>query len=218
VNAFFLHTPPVVAHRNRIDTLVKRLDAETLRVRRQGRRTKIFNLGCGPAVEIQRFLQDSLWSDMTDFTLMDFNDETVAYASQTLGRVRDKNGRRSTLTVLKKSVAQLVANSSKFSPASFDLVYCAGLFDYLPDALCTRLLDFFYHIVAPGGLVLVSNVDACNPMRKSMELIMEWFLIYRDAIQIAELIPKVIGKENVRVFSEPSSVNIFAEIRKPLHA
>jgi extracellular factor (EF) 3-hydroxypalmitic acid methyl ester biosynthesis protein len=55
-------------------------------------------------------------------------------------------------------------------------------------------------------------------MRKSMELIMEWFLIYRDAIQIAELIPKVIGKENVRVFSEPSSVNIFAEIRKPLHA
>ena len=213
LNNFFLNTPPVVAHRNRIDTLVKHLSAETLRVR--GRRAKILNLGCGPAMEIQRFLRDSAWSDAVDFTLLDFNDETVAYANKTLSRIRDENGRRSTLTVLKKSVAQLVANSAKFAPGSFDLVYCAGLFDYLPDNICTRLLEVFYQFAAPGGLVLVSNVDACNPSRESMELIMDWLLLNRDARQMAELTPVGIAAEDVRIFSEPSSVNIFAEIRKP---
>ena len=32
-----------------------------------------------------------------------------------------------------------------------------------------------------------------------------------------EIIPTEIAKDSVHVFSEPSSVNIFAEIRKPLN-
>jgi extracellular factor (EF) 3-hydroxypalmitic acid methyl ester biosynthesis protein len=216
LNAFFLNTPPVVAHRNRIDTLVRHLQAETARTK--GRRAKVFNLGCGPAAEIQRFLSDAIWSNSTDFTLLDFNDETVAFAQRTLTHIRDLHGRKTGLDVMKKSVAQLIKDSSKFKPGSFDLVYCAGLFDYLSDSVCTRLLEVFYELAAPGGLVLVSNVDASNPSRGWMECMVDWFLVYRDANKMHEIIPAGILPDAVRVFSEPSSVNIFAEIRKPLHA
>lgn len=215
LNTFFLNTPPVVAHRNRIDTLLKHLQAETLRV--HGRRAKIFNVGCGPAAEIQKFLRDTDWRITADFTLLDFNDETVAYAQQTLNQIRDMSGQNVNLEVIKKSVAQLLANRSKLKPQSYDFVYCAGLFDYLTDNVCTKLLELFYELVTPGGLVLVSNVDSSNPARGWMECMVDWFLVYRDANKMNDIIPPEIPRQATRVFSEPSSVNIFAEIRKPLH-
>ena len=160
LNAYFLKTPPVVAHRNRIDTLVKHLQAEVLRANQSGRRARVFNLGCGPAAEIQTFLQNVSWSSLADFTLLDFNDETVVFAQQTLGRIRNENARKTGLEVIKKSVAQLLKDNAKLKPVSYDLVYCAGLFDYLPDNVCTRLLEVFYELTAPGGLILVTNVDS----------------------------------------------------------
>lgn len=218
LNAFFLNTPPVVAHRNRIDTLVKHLQAETLRANQKGRRAKVFNLGCGPAAEIQRFMRDVNGSSLTDFTLLDFNDETAAFAQRTLSHIRNQHARKTGLDVIKKSVVQLLKDRSKFKPGSYDLVYCAGLFDYLTDNVCTRLLEVFYELAAPGGLVLVSNVDACNPSRGWMECMVDWFLVYRDANKMREIIPAEIAGDSVHIFSEPSSVNIFAEIRKPQHA
>jgi extracellular factor (EF) 3-hydroxypalmitic acid methyl ester biosynthesis protein len=215
LNAFFLNTPPVAAHRNRIDTLQKCLQTETLRATQQNRRAKVFNLGCGPAAEIQRFMRDSACSNTTDFTLLDFNDETVAFARQTMNEIKFQNRRATGIQVIKKSVTQLLRDSSKFERGSFDLVYCAGLFDYLSDNVSTMLLEVFYELVSPGGLVLVSNVDACNPSRGWMECMVDWYLVYRDAGQMRELIPEGIAGDSVRIFSEPSSVNIFAEIRKP---
>jgi extracellular factor (EF) 3-hydroxypalmitic acid methyl ester biosynthesis protein len=218
LNAFFLNTPPVVAHRNRIDTLVKHLSAETLRAVQQKRRATIFNLGCGPAAEIQRFMADSAWSNSANFSLLDFNDETVAFAQRTLNQVKHQNNRETGIQVMKKSVTQLIKDSSKFGQNSFDLVYCAGLFDYLSDNVCTTLVEIFYDLVAPGGLVLVSNVDASNPSRGWMECMVDWYLVYRNARQMREIMPEGIPGDAVRIFSEVSSVNIFAEIRKPLNA
>ena len=215
LNAFFLNTPPVVAHQNRIDTLVRHLQSESIRISQSGNRTHIFNLGCGPAVEIQRFMSQSIHSNTANFTLLDFNNETVKYAQQTLGQIREKNRRRTNISVFKKSVAQLIKDNSQFKKGTYDLVYCAGLFDYLPDSICTMLLEVFYELAAPGGKVLVSNVDACNPSRGWMECMVDWYLTYRDANQMQEIIPKNISKDFVQIYSEPSSVNIFAEIRKP---
>jgi len=129
--------------------------------------------------------------------------------------VKAQNHRKTGIEVTKKSVTQLLKDSSKFQPGGYDLVYCAGLFDYLSDNVCTLLLEVFYELAAPGGLVLVSNVDASNPSRGWMECMVDWYLVYRDARQMRELIPGEIARDSVRVFSEPSSVNIFAEIRKP---
>jgi extracellular factor (EF) 3-hydroxypalmitic acid methyl ester biosynthesis protein len=215
LNAYFLRTAPVVAHRNRIDGLLKHLNEEVLRATQNGRRAKIFNLGCGPAAEIQKFFREMNLSSSADFTLLDFNDETVAYAQQTLSQIRDQHGRNAGIEVIKRSVAQLLKEKPKLKTGGYDLVYCAGLFDYLPDNVCTRLLEVFYELTAPGGLVLVTNVDVYNPSRGWMECVVDWFLVYRNAGKMREIIPSEIPQDLVRVFSEPSSVNIFAEIRKP---
>ena len=91
LNTFFLNTPPVVAHRNRIDSLAQQLHFETYRTSAKGRTTKVFNLGCGPALEIQRFLPESPLSGNVEFTLLDFNNETVEYTQRILGEIMEKN-------------------------------------------------------------------------------------------------------------------------------
>ncbi len=218
LNTFFLNTPPVVAHRNRIDSLTERLHSEVFRKSVKGQPTKIFNLGCGPALEIQRFLAKSPLSDNVEFTLLDFNDETIEYTQRNLAQICRKYDSDCMIRVIKKSVAQLIKDSSGFARGSFDLVYCAGLFDYLPDPVCSRLMAIFWNLVAPGGLLLVSNVHSNNPSRGWMEYMVDWHLIYRDAGQMHDILPPDVPREQVRIFVEEIGVNIFAEIRRPLDA
>jgi extracellular factor (EF) 3-hydroxypalmitic acid methyl ester biosynthesis protein len=217
LNAFFLNTPPVVAHRNRIDLLVQRLEAET---RRNAAKNciKIFNLGCGPALEIQRYLPLSPLSKKVEFTLLDFNNETVEYTQRILNEIKNKHQCGGAIHLIKKSVMQLLKDSSQFRNNSFDLVYCAGLFDYLPDTICERLVQKFYDLTMPGGLVLVSNVHVNNPSRGWMEYVVDWNLVYRNTEQMQAILPKDIPKEFFNILVEPTGVNIFVEIRKPKNA
>ena len=60
-----------------------------------------------------------------------------------------------------------------------DLIYCAGLFDYLSDKICSRLLQLFYNWANAGGLVVATNVTPSNSVRYFLEHLLEWNLIYR---------------------------------------
>jgi extracellular factor (EF) 3-hydroxypalmitic acid methyl ester biosynthesis protein len=215
LNMFFVNTPPVVAHRNRIDSLTEHLLYEVFRTSTKGKPTKIFNLGCGPALEIQRFLAKSPLTDEVEFTLLDFNDETVEYTQRNLAQICRKYDSDCMVRVIKKSVAQLIKDSSAFARGSYDLVYCAGLFDYLPDPVCSKLMAIFWELVAPGGLLLVSNVHSNNPSRGWMEYMVDWHLIYRNVEQMNEILPPEVSREQIRIFVEEIGVNIFAELRKP---
>jgi len=222
LNLYFLNTPPVVAHRNRLDYLAELLVRETNRVARRGGIAKVLNLGSGPAVEVQAFLAESPSNLNAEFTLLDFNDETVRHAEQALNHIKGKHHRNVQTRVIKKSVHQLLKEHSKsvskLGNRSYDFVYCAGLFDYLSDHVCETLLSIFYDLVAPGGLTVVTNVDPHNPSRGWMEYVVDWHLFYRNSQEVANLVPKQIPPDATRIIAEPTGVNTFVEIRKPEHA
>lgn len=220
VNLWFLNQAPAVAHRNRIQYLFDSLNQETRRVAAEGRKATIFNLGCGPAGEIQRFLGSGELADLADFTLADFNDETLDFAQRRLEAVRLKHGRSTPMQFVKRSVHQILKDASRPTgkEARYDLVYCAGLFDYLSDRICQRLMNIFYDMVAPGGLLIATNVDASNPLRNGMEFLLEWHLIYRDTRQLQLLHPLAAPPECITTKSDATGVNIYIEVRKPLTA
>ena len=105
-----------------------------------------------------------------------------------------------------------LANQSTVSEGH-DYVYCAGLFDYLTDQVCAKLMGLMYDWLAPGGLLIITNVEPRNPLRHGMEHLLDWHLIYRDAPQLLKLKPA--SAEDVRVLSDDTGVNVFMEIRKP---
>jgi extracellular factor (EF) 3-hydroxypalmitic acid methyl ester biosynthesis protein len=217
VNLWFLSQAPATAHRNRIKYLTDKLVEETRRVARQGRMAKIFNLGCGPAKEVQNFLLQHDLCERASFTLLDFNDETLQYTHRLLEDIRMRNHRYTPIHLVKKSVHQILKEAMR--PAGdgpkYDLLYCAGLFDYLSDRICKRLINIFYDMLAPGGLLLATNVDVANPNRQTMEYVLEWHLVYRNREQLDSLKPDAAPAGAVEIKHDATGVNIFIEVRKP---
>ncbi len=217
LNKLYLEIPPVIAHRNRITYLVEQLRTETEYAASHGRTAKVFNLGCGPAQEIQNFLTHEAISDETDFTLLDFNDETLENTSHALGELKTTHARRTAIRFEKRSVHQILKEAGKSSSTQikYDVVYCAGLFDYLSDRICRRLLEIFYDMLAPGGLLIATNVHPSNPWRNWMEYLAEWHLVYRNEEQLLKLAPSRAPAQASIVKAEATGVNIFLEVRKP---
>ena len=217
-NVWLLQQGSAAAHRNRVNYLKQRLIEVAAAAARAGRRARILNLGCGPAGEVQEFLAESELSNSAQFTLLDFNDETLRHVAAVLGQ-RQREYRRSTsIDLVKKSVQQLLKDMVRADGISrgksYDFIYCAGLFDYLPDRTCKRLMTLFHQSLVPGGLMLATNVAPASPNRGSLELILDWHLIYRDAAKVAALCPEEFPKEEVRVLSDDTGINVFLEARK----
>lgn len=221
INAWFLNQPPAVAHRNRVEYLTKRIVEESVRLGRSSG-IRLFNLGCGPALELQAFLRDWEASNRLEATLLDFNEETISYVSRVLQDSKRVNSRGARFGFIKKSVFQVLKEGGKVAgksaDAQWDLVYCAGLFDYLPDSVCQRLMTIMYQWVAPGGLLLATNVDASNPLQHGMDYLLDWSLVYRNAPQTFDLRPAGCSAEDVSVKSDITGVNLFLEVRKPSDA
>jgi extracellular factor (EF) 3-hydroxypalmitic acid methyl ester biosynthesis protein len=217
VNVVFLQNPPAEAHRNRIHHLIRRLNEEARRVSAEGRRLQVMNLGCGPAREVQEFMEKDPISDQVDFLLLDFNGQTLEYTRQRLFETRKAHGRRTGIMFLEKSVNQLLKEAIRGAPQEklFDFVYCAGLFDYVSERICKRLNDLFYAMLAPGGLMLVTNVDASKPFKHSMDYLMDWHLIYRNRAEMAGLMPSASKPGLGEVLADRTLVNLFLEVRKP---
>jgi extracellular factor (EF) 3-hydroxypalmitic acid methyl ester biosynthesis protein len=214
VNGIFLLTPPVTAHQARIVYLKEKLAEEARRMALLDRPLRVFNLGCGPAREIQEFMAEEELSGRSQLTLLDFNQETLDYTGKLLGELRTRHGRGTQIQMLRKSVHQILKEVGKPVSARYDLVYCAGLFDYLSDQVCKKLLGYLYDLVVPGGLMIATNVSDSNPSQGWMEYVLDWHLIYRNAAQFAALSP--LGDNNPQaVKAIAAGVNIALEIRKP---
>jgi len=216
LNLNFLALPAGQAHRNRVKMLSDYLRAETRRVMKAHRPARIFNLGCGPAQEVQAFPSRDDLCERAELTLLDFNEETIRNTEALLREIKIRHARKTTLQTRQRSVHQILKDQGHSEEdSSYDLVYCAGLFDYLSDRVCRRLMNIFYRMVAPGGLLIVTNVEDSNPSKKVMEYMMEWHLVYRDRKQLLSLRPDAAGESDCRILADDTGLNIFLEIRKP---
>ena len=218
LNRWFLRQPPAQAHRNRIKYLTQKLVEETTRVSALSRAARVFNLGCGPAGEIKSFLEQHGVCNRADLTLVDFNDETLNYVRALLEGTKARHNRTTPMHFVKKSVFQLLKGKGKTVEGAFetkyDLIYCAGLFDYLNDQVCQQLTGLLYDLLAPGGLLIATNVDVSNPIRHWLGQILDWHLVYRDGRQMHALVGQLAGQPDVRVWADESSINLLCEVRR----
>jgi extracellular factor (EF) 3-hydroxypalmitic acid methyl ester biosynthesis protein len=209
---------PAQSVRNRIAHLKKNLVSETARMARAGRRARVLNVGCGPARELQDFLRETPLSHELDCTLLDFNQETLDHASRHLNELRHGLARRTRVATVNTSVHQLlrraVRQGSLGLDGDFDLIYCAGLFDYLSENTCTEMVKLFHHSLRPGGLVVVANMNDAKPFRNFIEFVLDWQLIYRQPRAVGQFAPEPL-RQHASVVAEPAAVNLFLHLRKP---
>ena len=94
----------------------------------------------------------------------------------------------------------------------FDLIYAAGLFDYLANDIALRLLSAMVKATTPGGRVLIANFMPDIPDIGYMESFMAWRLIYRTPSDLSSLVNALNSSDiaDLAVTTDPDENVAFA--------
>lgn len=201
------------ANINRISYLVEKIRAAIRATR--GRRLRVASIGCGPAREIMSLLEEQpVLGGALDVMLLDQEERTIAHCERTLVPLAKRTGAR--IQLIRESIRRLLTGHRLSSAlGEQDLIYSAGLFDYLNERSFRSLLSSLHGALVKGGLLVVGNVAAHNPSRHAMEYFSDWFLIHRSEAELREmtshLLPTPAG---YRVEAEPLGVNLFLVVHR----
>ncbi|MEZ4933197.1 MAG: hypothetical protein R2788_13880 [Saprospiraceae bacterium] len=124
---------------------------------------------------------------------------------------------------LKKILIPFKYKIKKLKPNSFDLIYSAGLFDYIktfsdPEKGTLALTKKLFDLLKPNGRLLIGNASPKMPpgIIWAMECLCDWHLIYRtkkEVLDFADAIPKNQIK-TIDVIAEETGINWFLDLQK----
>jgi extracellular factor (EF) 3-hydroxypalmitic acid methyl ester biosynthesis protein len=214
VNAAYVSLPIAICVRNRARILERYLMEGVQRKALESGLFRVVSIGCGPAIEVQRFAINCPLAEKSSFDLIDFNEETLNYAHRKVMEAMNTSGHRLELTIINQSVNGLLKTAASRAfrelQGKYDFVYCAGLFDYLSDKVCIRLLRLFYSWLRENGTLLVTNMHEGQCDKYVLEHVSDWYLIYRNEKQMQKMIP---GLGVQRTFTDETGINLCLEVQ-----
>ena len=116
------------------------------------------------------------------------------------------------VTVVNQGVRELASGPLAQTLGDFDLIYSAGLYDYLPDTLAKRLTRRLLQMLRPGGRLLIANFVPGGTGRGYMELFMDWTLILRNEAAMQAL-ATAAGASSAVTFHDPHRNVVYAELQ-----
>lgn len=213
MNVYATQQPSARANINRIEYLGDKIK-HAIDQRPEGR-VRIASIGCGPAQEIFAFLSKyPALGARLDIALIDQEERAIAHCERTLAPLAARTNAR--VRVIKESARRLLTDQRLGQAlGACDLIYSAGLFDYLADRSFRALLGVLYGALKDGGMLAVGNVAAHNPDRYVLEYLAEWYLHHRSREELLELASDLApAPEDFVVDAEPSGVNLFLLVRR----
>ncbi|MFO0603220.1 MAG: hypothetical protein U0324_08600 [Polyangiales bacterium] len=209
-----VNTRGAQAVRARKDMLKSRLAAQ-LAHRGHFGPLRVASIAAGPAQEVFELLASLDGPPPpVEFVLFDQDAQALAIAQARLTRYAQ---RFSTLKIvyLHDSIKRLLQDPTLFlGLGPFDLIFCAGLFDYLKFATAATLCRHFHANLAPGGVAYVGNMVPENPCRWFLEHHLDWYLTYRTRDEMLEFARAAAPGSEISVVEESTGLNPFVTIRK----
>ncbi len=97
-----------------------------------------------------------------------------------------------------------------------DLIYSAGLYDYLSECIARRLTRQLFGMLRSGGRLMVANFATSTPDAGYLEAFMDWWLVYRDEQQMQALTSEIEPGEIARLHMFRDSVSnvIYMELTR----
>jgi hypothetical protein len=197
------------AVRHRAHYLVGKITAAAVRGGPH-RPARILSVAAGPAMELQLILRKDpslLRAGNVEITLLDQDAGALTHAREQIRALAAQARVDVTLSCINTSIRTVIAAGLH---GSYDLIYSAGLFDYLNDrtasAAGVRLAD----ALTSGGSAVIGNFGIANPTRPLMELILDWPLHHRSASDLRRLFGDI--GTSMTIEQEATGVNLFAVI------
>lgn len=208
---YFLAEPAVEAVRNRGRYLAEKI-SQVFATHPPGQELNILSLANGTAVELEYFLQNGkkFYGGKATFTCADLAEESLKSAQRQIALVERqvKSGFQYDFQPL--TLSQLLVEG--LPEGAYDLIYSAGLFDYLTEPVARMTAQRMFLSLKPGGRMIIGNFSTDNPSASLMELSLDWNLIHRTQADLERLYQN-LGRR-FYVEAEPLGVNLFAVIEK----
>jgi extracellular factor (EF) 3-hydroxypalmitic acid methyl ester biosynthesis protein len=204
MNKFHFSTDALLAHQERIDFLYEELCAA---YQKTPGGFSFLSLGSGPAEEILRFLAKNRLTKPVRAALLDGDAYALADFSERLQYLRAEDFNADLVNL---NIMDLLRDREDRSDAkTFQLTYCAGLFDYFSKAICRRLVRYLIGRTQPGGKLIITNVHRNNEMRHYMDYCGGWRIIHRNESEVQALVPPEYQSE---LHYDENRTNIFLKV------
>ncbi|SAL00362.1 hypothetical protein AWB78_05939 [Caballeronia calidae] len=118
------------------------------------------------------------------------------------------------ITAERRNIKDIVAGRLNYE--GLDLIYAAGLYDYLmPEAAHSLTLRLF-NMLAPGGTLFIANFLSNIPDAGFMEAAMDWWLIYRDENEMRALLSGIEESDiaSMQQYRDPDNNITFLEVHR----
>jgi SAM-dependent methyltransferase len=151
------------------------------------------SLACGPAQEIVEFFGKVATEDHQKYNivLMDQDTEALLEARRNVGDILTNRNLKSNVVFAPVSVSNIVKESKEFqlvNKLKFDLIYTAGLYDYLSQPLARLLTERLFGMLKVGGRLIIGNFHPNNPTKAICEMAADWSLIHRTENEMYDLV------------------------------
>lgn len=204
IHRYFIGHPNAEAVRNRAEYLAEELTASIGHW--GGEPLRVLSVASGPAREIALLLEQGVDLSNVEFELLDQDPEALSDAYHRIARVARKTGRTVSLRLTEKRIKEFIKEESR---ERYDFIYSAGLFDYLPDDTAVAAARRMYSLLKPGGRLIIGNFRGVDRHKATMEIAMDWHLIYRTTEDLRRLFGQL---GDMTVDAEPEGINLFARV------
>ena len=174
------------------------------------RPARILSVAAGPAMELQQILRTDpalLRAGRAEIALLDQDASALRHAREQIGARAAQARVEVTLRCLHTSIRTVITQGLT---GCYDLIYSAGLFDYLADRTARAASARLVQALAPGGHAVIGNFGTANPTRPLLELILDWPLHHRSASDLYQLFGDI--GTGITIEQEATGINLFAVI------
>ena len=209
VDAFCLQRPGSLAIRGRRLLLKNELLQLSADIVARGQTIRIMNLACGPNRELFDFLAEFKHSEAVEALCVDIDSEALQYTNQYVNIFPH----RASIRLMSENVIKWSLKRVSHHLEPMDIIYSAGLCDYLDTRLFRALITQCFNHLKPGGTLLLGNF-ASYPDSIFLDKLLKWELIYRNGEDLKELFRPTPFGDKVEIIAEPGQVNLFARATK----
>jgi len=173
--------------------------------KKEGKHVGVVSLACGPCRELRELLAtDRNFFKNVSFDCVDNDSRAIEFSKKLL----EKNNN---IRFFKRNALRIALskNISKKISQRYDVIYSAGLFDYLNKKISMKLIEALKSLLVAGGKIIIANVTDkySNPSVCFMEWAGDWNLIYRSDNELKDIFIKSgFNKDDIYMKSEHQGI------------
>ncbi len=209
LDGWTLQRPGSKAIRGRRILMKQQLNLLSKQRLKESNRFEVMNLACGPSRELFDFLKECDYTEKIEALCIDIDTEALHYSNQNVNNFPHN----ASIRYMAENLVKWGLGKVSRDIGTKDLIYSAGLFDYLEPRLFCKLVDRCHQHLKPGGSLLIGNFAPYEDML-FMDHMLHWKLIYRTRKELTELFSKTKFRTGISILTEPAQVNLFVLARK----